>query len=292
MTPGGPWAAGVDPMSSTSGAPFNRDATLAQLNLHAVLPALEDLVRLSPAAQKLIAHWDFSLRLQLTGGPAATLVSKNGRLTVQRDATPPAHLVLLFLSASQLNRTFLNQKALPPIPIAGFWRLAKVRTFTALTKLLDQALQPAAGALADPAFREQHLRLLFKVLLGAIPVVGSQDPPSRHSLGHTPPGLAEIRAPALEMAGWADWTADGRLTSGMGPALRPPDVVITFCDGETTGAALLGKLDPNAAVGLGRVDVRGLVPLADGLSLVMDRVESYLQPAGPAATLAFTAAAA
>jgi hypothetical protein len=278
-------------MSSTI-APFNRDATLAQLNLHAVLPALEDLVRLSPAAHALIARWDFSLRLQLAGGPAATLVSRDGRLTVHRDAATPAQLVLLFLSASQLNRTFLNQKALPPLPIAGFWRLAKVRPFTALTKLLDQALQPTPIALEDPVFREQHVRLLFKVLLGAIPVVGSQDPPSRHSLGHTPAGLAVIRAPALELAGWVDWTAEGRLTSGLGPAPRPPDVVITFCDGETTGAALLGELDPNAAVGLGRVDVRGLVPLADGLSLVMDRVESYLQPAAPAATIAITAAAA
>jgi hypothetical protein len=278
-------------MSHSAVAPFRRDATLAQLNLHAVLPALEDLVRLSPPARDLIQRWNFSLRLQLAGGPAATLVSKNGCLTVQRDAAQPAQLVLLFLSAGQLNRTFLNQKALPPLPIAGFWRLAKVRTFTKLTKLLDQALQPAPGALDNPAFRELHLRLLFKVLLGAIPVIGSHDPPSRHSLSHTPPGLAEIRAPALDLVGWADW-ADGRLVSGTGPAPRAPDVVITFCDLQTTDAALLGKLDPNAAVGLGQVDVSGLVPLADGLSLVMDRVEGYLQPASPAPAIAFTAAAA
>jgi hypothetical protein len=278
-------------MSPTPVAPFSRDAALAQLNLHAVLPALEDLVRLSPPARQLIEGWNFSLRMQLGRGPAATLVSESGRLTVHRDAAHSAQLVLLFLSASQLNRTFLNQKAMPPLPVAGFWRLAKVRTFTALTKLLDQALQPTPEALRDPTFRLLHLRLLFKVLLGAIPVIGSHDPPSRHSLGHTPPGLAEIRAPALELVGWADW-ADGRLTSGTGPAPRSPDVIITFCDRETTDAALLGKLDPNAAVGLGQIDVRGLVPLADGLSLVMDRVEGYLQPAAPAATIAFTAAAA
>jgi hypothetical protein len=277
-------------MSKLPVSPFNRDVALAQLNLHAVLPALEDLVRLSPAARQVIEGWNFSLRMQLAGGPCATLFSKDGRIEVHRDARA-AQLTLLFLSASQLNRTFLNQKALPPLPIAGFWRLGKVRTFTALTKLLDQALQPAPGALEDPVFRLMHLRLLFKVLLGAIPVVGSLDPQSRHSLGHTPPGLAEIRAPALDVSGWAEW-ADGRLTSGDGPAPRSPDVVITFRDRATADAALLGKLDPNAAVGLGRVDVRGLVPLADGLSLVMDRVETYLQPAVPAATLAITAAAA
>ncbi len=279
-------------MTNSPVAPFRRDATLAQLNLHAVLPALEDLVRLSPAAQRLVQKWNFSLRMQLAGGPAATLVSENGRLTVYRDAARPTMLVLLFLSAKQLNRTFQNQKAWPPLPVAGFWRLAQVRTFTALTKLLDQTLQPPPEALKEPEFRKLHVSLLFKVLVGAIPVVGSQDPTSRHSLGHTPPGLAEIRAPALDLVGWADWTQAGRLTSGIGPAPRPPDVVITFCDRETTDAALLGKLDPNAAVGLGKVEVRGLVPLADGLSLVMDRVETYLQPAAPAATLAISAAAA
>ena len=268
-------------MSHSTGAFFSRGATLARLHLHAVLPALEDLVRLSDPARRLIEGWDFSLRMQLAGGPASTVVSENGRLTVHRDATHAARLVLLFLSASQLNRTFLNQKALPPLPVAGFWRIAKVRPFTALTKLLDQALQPSPEALSEPAFRQLHLRLLFKVLLGAIPVIGSQDGPSRHSLSHTPPGLAEIRAPALEVGGWADWTGS-RLTSGAGSPPRAPDVIITFCDSETTDAALLGKLDPNAAVGLGKVDVRGLVPLADGLSLVMDRVEGYLQPAVPA----------
>ena len=278
-------------MPHSSGAPFSRDATLAQLHLHAVLPALEDLVRLSPPAAKLIQGWNFSLRMQLAGGPAATLVCENGRVAVDRDAAHAAPLVLLFPAADQLNRTFLSKKTLPPLPIAGFWRLGKIRTFTALTKLLDQTLQPAPAALEDPTFRLLHLRMLFKVLLGAIPVVGGHDRSSRHVLGHTPAGLAEIRAPALDLAGWVDW-ADGRLTSGTGAAPRTPDAVITFRDQATTDAALLGKLDPNAAVGLGNVDVRGLVPLADGLSLVMDRVEGYLQPAAPAATLAFTAAAA
>ena len=280
--------------ASSSAANGRHDATLACLHLHAVLPALEDLVRLSPPARRQIDGWDFSLRLQLAGGPAATLVSQQGAITVHRDATPPAQLVLLFLSAAQLNRTFLNQKALPPLPVAGFWRLGKVRTFTALTKLLDQALQPSAEDLAKPEFRRLHLRLLFKVLLGAIPVVGARDPASRHSLGHTPPGLAEIRAPALDSLGWAEWT-DGRLTSGTGAAPRSPDVIITFRDEATADAALLGKLDPNAAVGLGTVDVRGLVPLADGLSQVMDRVETYLKPANQpsaAPTLAFSAVAA
>ena len=242
--------------------------------------------------------WNFSLRLRLGGrhGTAATLVSPgDGSLTVHPHADMPARLTLRFLSATQLNRTFLNRRALPPLPTAGFWNVARVGPFTKLAKLLDGALQPAPGVLEnDPAYRERHVRLLFRVLVGAIPVLAEGDPVSRHTLSHTPTRAAGIRPPALGLAGWARWTR-GRMTGGMGtPPGGKPDVVITFADRETADAALLGSLDPNAAVGRGKVEVRGLVPLADGLSVTMDRVESYLKPAGTvsdAPKMAFSGAA-
>lgn len=252
--------------------------------MHAVLPALEDLVKLSPEARTLAAGWDFSLRLRLGGrhGAVATLVSPgDGSLAVHPHGDVPARLTLRFLSATQLNRTFLNRRALPPLPTAGFWNVVRVGPFTKLAKQLDAVLQPAPGALErDPVLLERHLRLLFRVLLGAIPVLAEGDPVARQTLSHTPDGTAEIRAPGLGLTGWAKWSR-GRMTGG--PGALPggaPDVSITFADRPTVEAALLGRLDPNAAVGRGQVIVQGLVPLADGLSVVMDRAEPYLKPAG------------
>ena len=271
--------------------------TLARLHLHAVLPALEDLARISPGARAIAEKWKFSLRLQVagSGGPSATLVSPgDGTLSVHPQSAEAARLTLTFLSAGQLNRTFLDQKTLPPLPTGGFWRVLQVTPFTRLAKLLNVALQPAPGALDDPAFREQHLRLLFRVLIGAVPVVAHGDGVARHTLSHTPDGLVEVRAPALGLSGWVRW-AQGRMTGAPGPAPQPPDATIVFTDRETTDAALLGRLDPNAAVGLGKVAIAGLVPLADGMSVVMDRVEGYLKPAGAAVpgepTLSFSGAA-
>ena len=203
---------------------------------------MEDLADLVPAARDLAAKWPFSLRLQLGGGPAATLVSPgDGTLRVHRHGGESAKLVLRFFSAGQLNRTFLNQKALPPIPTGGFWRVAQVGTFTKLARELDAVLQPAPGALEDPAFLERHVRLLFKVLVGAIPVIAEGDPVSRHTLAHTPEGTARICLPALDLSAWARW-AQGRMTAGVGevPGGRPADVVITFTDRATADAALLG----------------------------------------------------
>lgn len=269
-----------------NGLPFQ--SLLARLHLLAVLPALEDLVKLSPEARALAQGWNFSLRLRLGGphGATATLVSPgDGSLAVHGHGDVPAKLTLRFLSAVQLNRTFLNRRALPPLPTAGFWNVARVGPFTKLAKRLDAVLQPAPEALAqDAALRETHLRLLFRVLLGAIPVLAEGDPVARHTLSHTPDGTAEIRAPGMNLVGWTKW-AHGRMTGGVGtlPGGGIPDVAITFVDRPTVEAALLGTLDPNAAVGHGKVVVRGLVPLADSLGVVMDRVERYLKPeAAPA----------
>lgn len=259
----------------------DRQTVLARLHLHAVLPALEDLAALSPEVRLLAARWKFSICLQLPRGPSATLTSPgDGTLRVTPGRNVPAHLTLTFLSANQLNRTFLNQGALPPLPTGGFWRILGVRTFVALTKQLDRVLQAPPAALADEPFRVLHLRLLFRVLIGAMPIVAETDPVSRHSLSHTPPGTLELRVPSLGLVGHLRW-AGGRMTGSPGPDPdAKPDAIITFVDLPTTDDALLGRLDPNAAVGLGRVEIRGLVPLADGLSVVMDRVETYLKPPG------------
>jgi hypothetical protein len=251
---------------------------LARLHLHAVLPALADLTENSAAAREAAKGWDFALRLQLAGGLGTTIVPHGTRLEVYPHGGPKPRLTLHFLSALQLNRTFLGAPTWPPLPMGQVWRLGGLRPFTALTKLLNDALQPDAAALEDPAFLRMHLRLLFKVLLGALPVIAGSDPAAAHTLAATPPGLAEILMPALDLSGWARW--DGkRMTAGAGPAPDAPDARIRFRDEAAATAALRSQLDNAAAVGLGQIEVRGLVPLADGLGVVMDRVEAYLKPA-------------
>ena len=263
--------------------PPSRAQTLARLHLHAVLPALADLAALVPEARQIAARWHFSLRLQLPGGPAATLLSPgDGTLRVEPGRDAPARLVLTFLSAHQLNRTFLNQSALPPLPTGGFWRVLNVRPFIALTKLLDRYLQPTPEALTDEAFRRDSPA-------AAVPRAGWRGAHGRGERSRRAPhaypypggsgGAARAIARARGLDALGARTPDQR-ASVPRPAGSAPDAIITFTDLPTADDALLGRLDPNAAVGLGRVDVRGLIPLADGLSVVMDRVEGYIKPPG------------
>jgi hypothetical protein len=43
-------------------------------------------------------------------------------------------------------------------------------------------------------------------------------------------------------------------------------------------AAMRDEIDSMAAVGNGQIKVDGLIPLADGLNFVMERLRVYLQP--------------
>jgi hypothetical protein len=59
---------------------------------------------------------------------------------------------------------------------------------------------------------------------------------------------------------------------------RRPDVRIVFGDMDVAYAAMRDEIDSMAAVGTGQIKIDGLIPLADGLNFVMERLRVYLQP--------------
>ena len=66
--------------------------------------------------------------------------------------------------------------------------------------------------------------------------------------------------------------------SGWSEPPRRPDVAIRFRDLDVAYAAMRDDIDSMAAVGSGAIQVEGLIPLADGLNYVMERLRIYLQP--------------
>lgn len=258
---------------STPAARLDFDQILCRLNLHAVLPALAELVRLSADARALVAGWNFSWRLSVLGGPATTLRCRDGVLDVFPGRSQSAAVDLLFVSARQLNRSFADERSLPPLPLGAPWHWVKLRSFVALSKLLSEHLQPSEASLAaaSPELREAHTRLLLGVLCRAAPLVGQYDRAAATTLAGAPPGNLELQVPAF------DFTA--RLGSGDNATQNGrADATIIFRDDDALDEALHGRLDSAAAVGLGRLEIHGLVPLADAWSHVLDRVEAYLQP--------------
>ncbi len=254
---------------------------LSRLHLHAVLPALEALSRLVPAARDAIADANFALGLRVADGPSAMVTAVGGVLRVEPALASSGGAVLHFFQPRHLNAIFRQRSAVPPLPVRGWLQLARLRPFLRLAKVLDATLQPSEAALANAEFRRNHLLLSFQVALRAVPIVAREDSLARRALASTPPGLLAIRIPNLDFVAWLDWR-DGRLTSQLGEPTLPATATVTIRDEETARLLLVAGIDPQAALGLGRVRVDGLIPLADGLDVLLHRVDAYLGTAARA----------
>jgi hypothetical protein len=245
---------------------MNRQATqdeiAARLYLHAVLPAFEELARVSPRAQALIADWNCGVEFALSGGDGAAVQFQAGTVSVLPRRCAEAAISLFFLSASQLVNQFEGRFSLP-LPRRGVLKLASLYRFLRLSKILEEEL-------------EQHPRLLLGVALASLPPLIAHDVEARRLMGECPPGLAEFSIPGDKLYGWVEWK-DNQIHWGRGHAPRTADVVISFRDKETALAALRGELDEWAAIGSGELKVRGLTPLAETLGLVMARADHYLE---------------
>jgi hypothetical protein len=92
-----------------------------------------------------------------------------------------------------------------------------------------------------------------------------------------PPGLASFRIEGEPRATvWFEHDSDDGAAGWCEPP-RMPEVCIVFDGVETAFAALREEIDTFAAIGRGQIRVEGLVPLADGLNVVMQRLRIYLK---------------
>jgi len=133
------------------------------------------------------------------------------------------------------------------------------------------------------------LALQFRVALAATAALSGRDAVMRGLLAAGPSGQAVVRIRPRAVArsersappsiAWVNVQA-GVLSWGQGESPVATDVEIVFRDEATAAAALRGQLDQLAALGRGDIVVRGLVPLAETLGLVMDRLDLYFHPRG------------
>ena len=241
---------------------FQKIATA--LYLRAVLPAFEDLTRVSEQARALLAGWRCSVEFAVCGAGGATLSFRDGAVAVSPERSSNSSLSLFFLSPLQLIKQFSGKGFSLPLPRRGIFRPGSLLRFQKIGALFQKEV-------------EQHPRLLLSVALGSLPPLAELDHAAQHLLGNCPHGTAQISVPSSDLFGWTKW--DGHaVTWGRGHPPHDPDVIISFANETVALAALRGELDEWSAIGAGELSVRGLVPLAETLGLVMARASVYLEP--------------
>jgi hypothetical protein len=259
-------------------------AVLCRLYLCAVLPCLSDLAEQDLEAREFAGELQASIVMCVLGGPAATIhlqrgrIRWSGRIDWRNDAGRVPSVILLFLNARHLNAFFSGNQWAVPLPVWGGWRFHLLARFSKLAERLEAVLDGVSNVIDTKAGRRLHARLsLIAAGLGLEPLAEG-DEAARRMLRSLPQGLASFNIEGEQRATvWFEHGAAG-CPAGWGEPPRRPDVRITFGDVDTAYGALREEIDTLAAVGGGQIRVEGLVPLADGLNLVMQRLRPYLKP--------------
>ena len=132
-----------------------------------------------------------------------------------------------------------------------------------------------SGKLSSSGRRELRAELLLGTLLPAAVVeLGIHEEKCRRLLAPLGDFVVQLSVPHLCSA-WIRRRGDD-WEWGRGPAPSFPDLQIEFRDPEIALSAVNGAIDALAASVTGEIAVRGMIPLADALTRVMERVSECL----------------
>ena len=280
-------------MSGTGASTASTETVKARLNLLAVLPNLEDVVRDDPEMRALVAGARIVVKFVVARGPRAFVRFADGACTVG-EGSPPGDekipsVVLAFATPGHLNKMF-DGKA-QPIPLWGLNHLKFLQgPFTQLTDRMAYYLTPSEELLAHPGYLRMNTLLTLNTAAAAVPHLLDADPdcrPLHHAFGD---GRIVIKVLPDGPAASLEITA-GRVRPVRGE-LPKPSALVLLPGLEVASKFLNGKLDTFAAVARGDIQIWGRIAMVDALGLVLDRVPRYLAPSAPPAAAPTSAAAA
>ena len=250
------------------------DHIIARLLLRAVLPVLPLYVDREESARGTIEGWRFAVRFASASGVATTLSFHDGTATVDRPRTTLA-LRLLFLSDRDVVRAFRRQGVPAVLPWGGLHHLARLPELLGLLSRMGEVLSGSEDGRERLGRRELRAELLLGALLPAAVVeLGVHESECRRLLAPFGDFVARLSVPH-RFGAWVrrcgnDWAW------GQGSAPSLPEVRIEFRDPAVALAAVDGQIDSLAASVTGEISVRGMIPLADALAQVLERVSACL----------------
>lgn len=246
--------------------------TLAYINLYAVLGTLENLCELVPEARALVqTKKPISIAFEVKGGPRATITFKNGRCRMEQ-GVGECDVKLPFSSCEKFNG--LIDGTVTPIPSKGFQHIGfLLKKFTPLTDLLSKYMQAEPADLEDPVFREISTKLMFYTISVALAQIANNDHVGKFSAHHMVDG--EIR---FAIKGGPEATLrvkDHRLLAMKCPCEKPR-ASMEFGSLELARDLFEGNVNALYCIGVGAIEMKGMISMLDNLNRLLDRVALYL----------------
>jgi hypothetical protein len=247
----------------------------ASLFLNAVLPQIEEIAAFDQEFQEAVKGWKCSIQFHVSGGPAVCLYFDKGKVTSKLEAMSLPSIAMWFPSPEAANKMFEKSGFSIPIIWKGIWHPVILAKFTKLTEKIEYYLKPTEAMLKDEKIFNFHVRLMLMVAVYGIKAIGENDPAVKDLVAHTPNGTMELRVlpdgPVAHII-----LKDGKFTPVKGPA-KDPTVSMEINGNKLAYDLLNGKVDAMGALGSREIAMHGLLPLADNLNVVMERIGKYLQ---------------
>ncbi len=249
------------------------DLIKANLNLYAVLKNLEDLCEFDRDMKKLISSWDISIQFTVRKGPRAWVRFRDGTCSVSRSKMNNPSIILFFTSPAHLNRMFDGKGN--PIPLKGFTKLPFLsREFSKLTDRLSFYLKPTDDLIKDKGYFEMNTRLTLNTAAFALPEIAESDPTGLKIASKIPDGTVEMKIlPRFHGVHIVFHNGRAIASKGSGENLM---ALMEMKNLSVAGDFLNGRSDPFTAIASGDVSIRGIVPMLDSMSMLLDRVQHYL----------------
>ena len=247
--------------------------TLAYINLYAVLGTLENLCELDSKAKEIL--WELkkpvTVCFDVKGGPAATIRFTSHGCRME-DGKKPCDILIPVASCEKFNG--IIDGVVTPIPVKGFSKIGfLLKTFTALTDRLTELMRPTEEALKDPAFFELSTVMTFYTISVALAQIGNQDKIGQASASYMMDGdisFAIKNGPAATLR-----VKDNHLVTLKKPA-ENPRAIMQFDNLQLANDLFNGKVNALECIGLGTVEIRGMLSMVDNMNRLLDRVALYL----------------
>lgn len=237
---------------------------------------MEPLVDRCPKARAILAGHVFSICFKTVSGLRTCLSFNDGLCQFWGPRTAKTDIELLFITEYQAVRMFEKRLSMPPLPTRGITHLQAIQPFKQLADCLACFLKPKATDLQDDTFKATAIEILLTVAMGGVCQLGIHEPFTRGRIAQGPQGMIMFQLPAGIQPFWLRLQPDN-LEWGRGKSIIPANVSIRFTDTTTALGALQDTIASQAEVGLGNIQVAGLIPLADHLSMLLERINLYLK---------------
>ena len=255
--------------------PVPDPSVCASLFFCGVLPAFEDFLKFDPVARRILGRTRGDVVFSDRTGRRACLSFGENACTWSE--VPGKKLAAHIRLGSEDNVVrFIRGGVAVPWLAKGWIRPALLFRVLRLFLRFQKLLKPDSRSLGDPDFRLLHVRLALAVALFSLAEVGRADPWARRMLEDCPDGTVCFRVEGADLAAWIAKSPAGLVPGRGEPEADRADAVVIFASPKIAMEILTQKRDAHAAVALGEIRVEGLIPLADGIDHVLDRVTRYL----------------